>query len=441
MAYRVLIVQPSYYRSKTDRTVFKVRRRPVVSLALPYLAALTPKGWDVKVVDEQLQDVNFDEPVDVVAITVWTMMSYRAYDIADEFRRRGVPVVLGGSHIYFHADEALQHGDAVAIGEGETVWARMLEDAAGGRLQPIYRGETIKDLSGLPMPRYDLLDMRDYGPSRTYAVQSSRGCPFRCDFCSERLYLGDAYRYRPVADVVEEVKRCGSKFIFFADSHFGGKRDRTMELMEKLIPLKIRWSTLWTTYLCNDVEYMDLAQRSGLLHVNVGVESIEPDTLAGMNKRFNKVSKYGDMLANLRKRGISYSLNFIFGWDGESPDVFGATLRFLHEHKVPVAYFNILTPEEGTPLFERLQAQNRVLDLHDLGRWPGHNCYIQPQHCSPQELERKVDAMYSEFYTVRSMAARLPLPMTIANIASWSLNLSQRQMVRSGRRLNNFDSF
>jgi len=441
MAHRVLIVQPSYYRSKTDRTVFKVRRRPVVSLTLPYLAAMTPRGWDVKVVDEQLQDVNFDEPADVVAITIWTMMSYRAYDIADEFRRRGVPVILGGSHTYFHADEASQHGDAVAIGEGETIWAEMLEDAVGGRLQPIYSGQIIRDLSGLPMPRYDLLDMHRYGPSRTYAIQTSRGCPFRCDFCSERLYLGDAYRCRPVDDVVEEVKRCGSKFIFFADSHFGGKRDRAMELMEALIPLKVRWSTLWTTYLCNDVEYMDLAQRSGLLHVNIGVESIDPDTLAGMNKRFNKVSKYGDMLANLRKRGISYSLNFIFGWDGESPDVFGATLAFLHEHKVPVAYFNMLTPEEGTPLFERLKAQNRVPDLHDLGRWPGHNCYIIPQHCSPQELERKVDQMYSEFYTVRSMLSRLPLPVSIANIASWSLNLSQRQMVRCGRRLNNFDSF
>ncbi|HEY7675829.1 MAG TPA: radical SAM protein [Candidatus Methylomirabilis sp.] len=441
MAPKVLIIQPSYYRSKTDRTVFKVRRRPVVSLTLPYLAALTPKGWDVQVVDEQLEDVNFDEPADVVAITVWTMMSYRAYDIADEFRRRGLPVVLGGSHTYFHADEGLQHADAVGIGEGETIWAQMLEDAVARRLQPIYRGAIVKDLSGLPMPRYELVDLRRYGPSRTYAIQASRGCPFRCDFCSERLHLGDAYRYRPVADVVEEVKRCGSKFIFFADSHFGGKRDHTMALMEALIPLKLRWSTLWTTYLCNDVEYMDLAQRSGLLHVNIGVESIEPDTLAGMNKRFNKVAKYGDMLANLRQRGISYSLNFIFGWDGESPDVFGATLRFLHAHKVPVAYFNLLTPEEGTPLFERLQAEGRLLDLADLGRWPGHNCYIKPKNASPQDLERTVDKLYRDFYTVRSMLARLPLPVTLAHLASWSLNLAQRQMVRTGRRLNNFDSF
>jgi radical SAM superfamily enzyme YgiQ (UPF0313 family) len=441
MAPKVLIIQPSYYRSKTDRTVFKVRRRPVVSLTLPYLAALTPKGWDVQVMDEQLQDVDFDAPADVVAITVWTMMSYRAYDIADAFRRRGVPVILGGSHTYFHAEEALQHGDAVAIGEGEPLWARMLEDAAGGRLQPLYRAPIVKDLAGLPLPRYELLDLHRYGPARTYAVQASRGCPFRCDFCSERLHLGDAYRYRPVADVVEEVKRCGAKFIFFADSHFGGKRDRTLELMEALIPLKLRWSTLWTTYLCNDVEYMDLAQRSGLLHVNIGVESIEPDTLAGMNKRFNKVAKYGEMLANLRSRGISYSLNFIFGWDGESPDVFGATLRFLHQHKVPVAYFNLLSPEEGTPLFERLQAEDRILDIHDLGRWPGHNCYIKPKNSSPQDLERTVDKLYSDFYTLRSMLARLPLPVTLANMASWSLNLSQRQMVRTGRRLNNFDSF
>jgi radical SAM superfamily enzyme YgiQ (UPF0313 family) len=153
------------------------------------------------------------------------------------------------------------------------------------------------------------------------------------------------------------------------------------------------------------------------------------------------VAKYGDMLANLRQRGISYSLNFIFGWDGESPDVFGATLRFLHAHKVPVAYFNLLTPEEGTPLFERLQAEGRLLDLADLGRWPGHNCYIKPKNASPQDLERTVDKLYSDFYTVRSMLARLPLPVTLAHLASWSLNLAQRQMVRTGRRLNNFDSF
>ena len=215
----------------------------------------------------------------------------------------------------------------------------------------------LPSLAGLPLPRYDLLNLRRYGPFRTFAVVSSRGCPFRCEFCSERFLLGDSYRCRPVPEVIEEIKHCRSRNILFGDSNFGGKRSHAMELMEALIPLKVRWSALWSSYLCNDAAFLDLAQRSGLLHVNIGIESINPDTLDGMNKRFNKASRYGEMLANLRRRGISYSLNFIFGWDGETEGAFRATLNFLQDHKVPVAYFNILTPVKGTPLYDRLQSE------------------------------------------------------------------------------------
>ena len=441
MARRLLIIQPSHYQSKADRSVSKIRRRPVVSLTLPYLAALTPRDWAVTLVDEQLQDIDFDAPADVVAITTWTLMSLRAYDIGDAFRRRGVPVILGGPHMYFHADEALRHCDAVGIGEGETIWSRMLGDAAAGRLLPIYRGEPLEDLSGLPTPRYELLDMRRYGPFRTFTVQSSRGCPFHCEFCSERFYLGEAYRLRPVGEVVEEIKRCRTKSLFFADSNFGGKRNRAMELMEALIPLNLRWSALWSSYLCNDDEFMDLARRSGLLHLNIGIESIDADTLTTMKKRFNKVSTYADMVANLRRRGISFSLNFIFGWDDESVNAFRATLDFLQEHKVPVAYFNVLKPEKGTPLFDRMLAENRILDAEEIGRWPGQVCSIKPTSCSAEELERHVSEMYREFYSLRSIVTRLPVPWTKANIASWVVNFSQRRMARPRARGGNFDGF
>jgi radical SAM superfamily enzyme YgiQ (UPF0313 family) len=441
MARRLLIIQPSHYRSKADRRVSKTRRRPVVPLTLPYLAALTPRDWEVDLVDEQLQDLDFDAPVDVVAISTWTLMSLRAYDIADAFRRRGVPVILGGPHMYFHAEEALGHCNAVGIGEGETIWSRMLEDASAGRLLPIYRGEVLDDLAGLPVPRYELLDMRRYGPFRTFTVQSSRGCPFHCEFCSERFYLGEAYRLRPVDEVVDEIKRCRTKSIFFADSNFGGKRARAMELMEALVPLKLRWSALWSSYLCNDDEFMDLAQRSGLLHLNVGIESIDPDTLETMKKRFNKVSKYAEMVAGLRRRGISFSLNFIFGWDGESPDAFAATLAFLQEHKVPVAYFNILKPEKGTPLFDRMLSEGRILDAEEIGRWPGQVCAIKPTSCTPTALERRVTEMYGRFYSLRSIVTRLPVPWTKANIASWVVNFSQRRMARPRAGGGNFEGF
>ena len=441
MGNRLLIIQPSHYRSRTDRTVLKVRRRQVVPLALPYLAALTPANWEIKLTDEQLEPIDFDCRADLVAITTWTLNSYRAYDIADEFRRRGVRVIMGGPHTFFHAEEAGEHCDAVGVGEAEAIWPRMLEDAVHGRLDKIYRAGLLPDLAGLPLPRYDLLNLRHYGPFRTFAVVSSRGCPFRCEFCSERFLLGDNYRCRPAAEVIAEIKHGRARNLLFGDSNFGGKRSHAMELMEALVPLKVRWSALWSSYLCDDTEFLDLARRSGLLHVNIGLESINPDTLGGMNKRFNKTSRYGEMLANLRQRGISYSLNFIFGWDGETVGTFRATLDFLQNHKVPVAYFNILTPVKGTPLYDRLQSQARIIDSQEIDRWPGQFCHIKPPYGTPAELEGNVQKIYRDFYSLPSIVSRLPMPVTKANIATWVINFSQRRMVQAGPANNNFDGY
>jgi radical SAM superfamily enzyme YgiQ (UPF0313 family) len=211
--------------------------------------------------------------------------------------------------------------------------------------------------------------------------------------------------------------------------------------MEALIPLKVRWSALWSAYLCNDGPFLDLAKRSGLLHVNIGIESINPQTLDAMNKRFNKAGKYDEMLANLRRRGISYSLNFIFGWDGESEGAFAATLDFLARHKVPVAYFNLLTPVKGTALYDRLSAAGRILSPEDIDRWPGQNCYIRPPYGTPGALERSVQQMYRDFYSLRAMFKRLPLPLTLSNIASWVINFSQRRMAQVEQSHNNFDGY
>jgi radical SAM superfamily enzyme YgiQ (UPF0313 family) len=443
LAKKLLIIQPSHYASRTNRTVFKSKTRQLVPLALPYLAALTPKDWDVTLVDEQVQDFSFDTNPDLVAITTWTVHSMRAYDISAEFRKRGIPVVMGGPHIWFHPEEAMKHADAIAIGEAEPIWQIMLADAAAGKLEKMYRAPQMPSIAKLPVPHWHKLDLSKYGRFKTFSLMSSRGCPMQCEFCSERLYLGGGFRNRPVEDVVEEIKATGSKYIFFGDSDFGGKRNHALALMEAMIPLKVRWSALWTSFLCNDDEYMDVAARSGLLHVNMGIESINKETLKGMNKKFNKVEKYSEMVQNLRKRGISYSLNFIFGWDTEEPGVFESTLDFLHKEKVPVAYFNILCPEKGTMFFEKMHKEDRILRLEDIGRFPGEFCHIKPKNFTPQEIEKNVQAMYEKFYSMKSMLRRLPMPTTQANIASWIVNISQRALAQRahGDYNNNFDSF
>ncbi|GAB6966674.1 radical SAM protein [Komagataeibacter kakiaceti JCM 25156] len=440
---KLLIIQPSHYRSKTDRTIFKTRRRQMVPLALPYLAALTPPEWTVTLLDEQLEDIDFDTPVDVVALSAWTLHSPRAYDIAAEFRRRGVKVIMGGPHVFFYADEAAEHCDAVGVGEAEPIWRTMLEDAAAGRLQKIYRAAPLKELNNLPPPRYDLLDLKKFGPFRTFAVQSSRGCPFVCDFCSERFYLGGRFRWRPVDQMVSELERIKNKssHFFFGESNFGGKKSRAMELMEGLVPLKIRWSTLWSSNLCLDTEFLDLARRSGVMHVNIGIESIDAEMLQDMKKGWNKASRYGEMFENLRKRDISYSLNFIFGFDNEHPDVYDATLTFLEAHKVPAAYFNILTPTKGTALFERMKKAGRIIDPDDIDRWPGQVCHIFPKNCTPGQMEERIQGMYRRFYSMRSMVHRLPFPRTRSEMATWILNMTERRMAFSSTGNNDFDIY
>jgi radical SAM superfamily enzyme YgiQ (UPF0313 family) len=441
---RLLIIQPSHYRAKTDKTLFKTKRRQMVPLALPYLAALTPPEWQVTLLDEQLDDVDFDAPVDLVALTAWTLHSYRAYDIAAEFRKRGVKVIMGGPHVFFYAEEAAEYVDAVGVGEAEPIWPQMLADAAAGRLKKIYRAEPLKALNDLPAPRYDLLDLRKFGPFRTFAVQSSRGCPFVCDFCSERFYLGGRYRWRPPAQMVEELQKIrhkGSHF-FFGESNFGGKKSRAIELMEALIPLKIRWSTLWSSNLCTDKAFLDLARKSGVLHVNIGIESIDTEILDGMRKGWNNTSRYKEMFDNLRARDISFSLNFIFGFDEEDPEIYKATLAFLDEHKVPAAYFNILTPTKGTALFERMKMQGRIINPDEIDRWPGQTCQIWPKNCSPRELEQRIQSLYRQFYSLRSMFRRLPFPPTTkSEISSWVLDMGERRMAYSSTANNDFDVY
>lgn len=441
MGKRLFIIQPSHYRTRCSLAIHKSRKRALVPLTLPYLAALTPKEWNVELIDEQLRNLDFQAPVDLVAITTWTINSFRAYEIADRFRERGVPVIMGGPHTYFYAEEAAEHCDAVGIGEGENIWPMMLEHAAKGRLEKAYRADPISSLQGLPFPRYDLLDLRRYSWFKTFSIQTSRGCPFKCEFCSERFYLGEVYRYRPVQEVVEEIKKSKARNLLFADSNFAGKMEHTMELMEALIPLKVRWSSLWSAYLCTNQKFMDLAQRSGLLHLNIGIESIDPEALNEMNKRVNKVHQYKEILRNLQKRGISYSLNFIFGLDTEKKEAFRSTLDFLQQYKVPAAYSNILTPYRGTPLYDRMQEENRIVDIHHIGRWPGIVCYIKPKHYSPAELEGKVKEMYLDFYSYPSMLGRLPLPLTKASIASWVVNFSQRKVARGSGAAEDFDDY
>ncbi|MGE5142857.1 MAG: B12-binding domain-containing radical SAM protein [Acidobacteriota bacterium] len=439
---RLMIIQATGYRARGVRQPYKLRKRKLVGAVLPYLAALAPNDWDVTLRDDATEEVEYDAPVDAVAITIRTVTSLRGYEIAERFRQRGVPVLMGGPHATFYADEVARHADAVCIGEAEGVFPRMLQDAAAGRLQRFYRRDTPALLGNMPTPRWDLLDPSKYVFYRPFVIQYSRGCPFVCDFCAERRLNGDyGYRTRPVDEVVEEIRRAGSRHIFFAASQFAGNTDHALQLMEALIPLKIRWSTLFSAHYCLDTKFLDLARRSGLLHVNMGIESIDQKTLKAMHKGFNRVKQYEDVLKNLRERGISYSLNFVFGSDSDEEDVFETTLRFLDEQKAETAYFNILVPLRGTSVYERLKAEGRLFDEENMERWPGLSCHFFPLRFAPDELVRRVAGIRRDFYRHRSALRRLPFPHRESHLAAWTLHFLQRRVATNLGAMRDFTEF
>ena len=437
---RVHIIQPTHFSGRFDYRLYKSSRRALVPLTLPYLASLVP-GWvdEITLTDEQTQELDFSKDYDCVLITSTILTSFRVYDIAARYRQRGIPVIIGGPHCTFYGDEALLHCDAIAIGEGEETVPRIIEDVAAGRLKKRYRASGYHDLRGLPFPRYDLLDPTTISRIPTYAVQTTRGCPYRCHFCAERFHLGQRYRMRPVEEVVEEIRATGCRQIFFADSTFAGNRSRTMEMMEALIPLKIRWSTLWNVHRCLDGELMELARRSGLLHINMGVESINARTLDDMNKKTTPADRIAEVAAILNRLGISFSFNLIFGWDTDTLDDFDLTLRFLEANRVHVAFFNVFSPHKGTKIYDEYLEQGRLIDPYNMGRWPGIIAEIYPKNYSPRELEQNVVRLYREFYSWPSMLARLPMPSGKAAMASWFMNLQERKLYSGETHRANFD--
>lgn len=399
---KVLIVQPTAYEGNGG--LFKTRTRWVMGLTLPYLAALTPPDVDVKVVDERLTAVDLEEHVDLVGMTVMTRSTPRAYDLARIYRDKGVPVVMGGFHVTLNPKDAEPHADALVMGEGEDTWAQAVHDAAAGRLKPVYMREDFHDMVGLPRPHYHQMPVRKYRVP-FLPVQTSRGCPFACSYCEVSQVYGRKYRLRPIDEVLEEIKASRLKKVQFVDDNFGAKRSYVMALMEKLIPLKLQWTCLWPVKDSADEELVDLAKRSGCYHINMGLESIHPENLKQMRKGQNHILEYETALSLLNRKGMFYSLNFIFGWDQDTEAVFKGTLEFLERNRVPLAFFSILAPRPGTAVYDDLKSQGRII-REDAYEGRAARCTFQPIQMTPDKIESNIWWLYRNFYSPTSLIRR-----------------------------------
>ena len=402
---RLTLVHPCIGRRRGEPYIRTWQMEP---LAPATLAGLTPReqGFDVRFYDDRTEAVPFDEPADLVAMSVETYTAKRAYQIASEYRRRGVPVVMGGFHPTLVPEEASEYAEAIVIGEAEGIWPQLLSDARAGRLQRVYRQPQRPSLSGL-RPDRSIFEGKRY--LQVGLVEAGRGCHFRCEFCAVQSYFGSTQTRRPVEEIIEEIQRFRKPLIFFVDDNITSNMEQAKEFFRALIPLKIRWVSQASINAAHDEEFLELIKASGCQGLLIGFETLNPENLRKMKKSFNTMKGgYEQALANLRRHGIRLYVTFILGYDEDNGDTLEETLAFALRHRFYIVAFNHLTPFPGTPLYQRLEAEGRL--LYD--RWWLHPDYrygmvpFTPRGMSAKDVERRCIEARRRFYSLSSILRR-----------------------------------
>lgn len=376
-------------------------------LTLTTLAAIGSQVPDVsfQLVDESVDSVPLDYPTDLVAISVLTGTSRRAYALAEHFRSRGIPVVLGGVHVSILPDEAAKHADAIVIGMAEQTWPQLLRDFQTGRMAAVYRETPPEDdvARDIPTPRYDL--QRKSGYMMPYTVMATRGCVHTCDFCTVPVVWKRFFR-RPVGDIIRDVKAIPSRRFAINDVSPFDDVDYAKELLKALIPLKKKWGGLATTRIAADPELMDLLRRSGCQYLLLGFESISQRSLNKIYKGFNAKEDYSEVMYRLHKAGIVVQGCFVFGLDEDDKDVFAATVAEVQRLKIDIPRYSLYTPYPGTPLFARLHAEGRIL-TQDWGYYDTMHVVIQPRRMTPVELYEGFRWAYRETFRWKNIFERI----------------------------------
>lgn len=355
--------------------------------------------------DARAVPVDYSRPCNLVGITAFTPEIPSAFSIADEFRKRGVPVVMGGVHVSALPEEALAHADAVVIGEAEQVWEGLLRDAESGSLRRIYKGETPCDMRNMKIPRRDLIDREMY-VSGFHTLQATRGCPHDCEYCAVTGVFGRQFRTRPVGEVIDEIRMFDTRDFMFVDDNICGNPAYAKELFRMLIPLRKTWGGQTSITFSRDTELLDLYAKSGGKYAFIGFETISQESLAAINKQWNHAEAYGDAIKKIHEAGINILGSFIFGLDTDDATVFRRTLDFIMEHRIDAVVFCILTPFPGTRLYQKLESEGRIID-RDWAKYHTCEVVIQPKNMTPATLEKEFYRTFREAYSLGNIVKRV----------------------------------
>jgi radical SAM superfamily enzyme YgiQ (UPF0313 family) len=376
-------------------------------MALLSLAAVTPPEVEVTIVDERIQPIDYNAEADLIGISIITITACHSYDIAARFRRRGIPVVFGGIHATVLHEESLQHGDAVVIGEGERVWPRLLEDAMEGKLKRTYQSQKMVHLETLPPPPFHILKY----PERyigTKVVRASRGCPYRCSFCTTGTSIGRAYRKRPVEDIIREIESRPGRYLCFLDDNLGVDRRWAKALFRALQPLKLKWYGAVSLNALEDEGFIREAARAGCIYLGIGFESINAQTLKAMNKRkTNNPDRYRTIIRNIHRHGISIVGYFLMGYDTETAQDYRRLGDFLLQTGIDIPSISALTPYPGSPICRRLEKEGRILHRqwnHYYSRW--WDLAFQPLQMTREAVYENYLELIERLFSVNAVLKR-----------------------------------
>jgi radical SAM superfamily enzyme YgiQ (UPF0313 family) len=416
MRRTLLLILPALQQAD-DRPFRRIKYSRFPPLSLLTLAGLTPRAnYDVIVRDEHIESSEVTGHVDLVGIQTYVSSAPRAYELAALWRGRGAKVVLGGIHPTTLPDEAAAHADAVCLGPAETVWGEILADFERGRLQRFYRGRCAGSAALVPLPRRDLMNPRGYLIRHT--MVTSRGCPHACDFCYKSSFWGrDYHEARPLAALERELAQVDDGLVFFLDDNLLANREHARALFAVLRGSGLLWQAAGSLDVTRTPGYLDEAYAAGCRSLFVGFESLSPENMRRQNKPVNATTDYADACRRFHEAGIMINGSFVFGFDGDGPDVFARTVDFAERNHILTATFHILTPFPGTATFARLEAEGRLLH-RNWTYYDTDHAVFRPRRMTPEQLEEGHREAYRQFLSYACIVKRCTgLPGTLKRLA------------------------